>query len=693
MPIARVQLSDGRVARFEVPEGTPPEEVERLAAQIENQQTDGQELSPVDTADMPERRTPIVTSLDDLAGLEGEERMEAIRQLGRQQGQQEGALGASTTGVGSGLAGLGTLAGAAGNFVGSQARRLFPGEQEGLSFDEALELERARVGGSREENPAAFTTGAVGGGAALGGVGGRALSATAQGTGGAARLARAAQLRQGETLANTGRLVGTGAAAGGAEEASRAAIEGDDVGESAAFGATIGGLAGPATTFAAGGATRLAQNIGDSLEPGARVLRRASRETGDEGRRNIAGELRRRAEEFRQATGRGPRLSEIVDEAEAGQLRSVADARPEAAVRLNQGRQAVRAERQQTLPGAFRGGRTTTTPGAEEARRTASIDRQFAEFGDRPVALTTRVKQFLQSEDLRDALPQSLRRRIGQALDEETTLTVRDFDNIRQALRGRAGPGESFRFNQLADEARQLASGQVPELETALREQARRGEVISGLEEGPQVLRRGQTEQFQEGLERASPAQRAGTRVGARGAIVGEAGESPQSAENISRRIAEESGIQRRLESVAGLGEAQQLRRTAGAEAQSARNLDIAATDEAAALASTADINALSRLLPRVGAVASGRASGGFIAAFAEDLTNQFRIPPVAARRLAEAATDPQRLDEAIDVLGRMGLSEDALTTIRQAALIGGSTVPQADTGAAAGERNQRPRQ
>ena len=33
MPIARVQTPDGRIARFEVPEGTTPKQVEAFAAQ------------------------------------------------------------------------------------------------------------------------------------------------------------------------------------------------------------------------------------------------------------------------------------------------------------------------------------------------------------------------------------------------------------------------------------------------------------------------------------------------------------------------------------------------------------------------------------------------------------------------------------------------------------------------------------
>src|SRR5687767_11527176 len=35
MPIARVQMADGRIARFEVPEGTSPSEVESFAAQVD----------------------------------------------------------------------------------------------------------------------------------------------------------------------------------------------------------------------------------------------------------------------------------------------------------------------------------------------------------------------------------------------------------------------------------------------------------------------------------------------------------------------------------------------------------------------------------------------------------------------------------------------------------------------------------
>ncbi len=54
MPIAKIQLPDGRIAKFEVPEGTTPEQVTQFAAQqFQQQKTAPQEQSVPTAADVP----------------------------------------------------------------------------------------------------------------------------------------------------------------------------------------------------------------------------------------------------------------------------------------------------------------------------------------------------------------------------------------------------------------------------------------------------------------------------------------------------------------------------------------------------------------------------------------------------------------------------------------------------------------
>jgi hypothetical protein len=77
MPIAKVQFPDGRIGRFEVPEGTTPEEVEAFAMETFKEQpptidtTKGQ--SPVDSEgiDIPQELFAAHTAQDRPGAFEG----------------------------------------------------------------------------------------------------------------------------------------------------------------------------------------------------------------------------------------------------------------------------------------------------------------------------------------------------------------------------------------------------------------------------------------------------------------------------------------------------------------------------------------------------------------------------------------------------------------------------------------------
>ena len=177
MPIARFQLPNGRIGRFEVPEGTTPEQAQSLIqAQLP---TLGQTPAPVDAALAPTVRTEsgIPGTRQDLTM--GQRVYQAARPYAAPLLEAAGAIGGGLIGAGAGTLvapGVGTATGAVGG-----AGLGYGIAKEGLELaDVAMGMKAPRQGAAQVVEPvrnvlegATFEAGGRVAGQALGYLGGK----------------------------------------------------------------------------------------------------------------------------------------------------------------------------------------------------------------------------------------------------------------------------------------------------------------------------------------------------------------------------------------------------------------------------------------------------------------------------------------------------------------------------------------
>ena len=194
MPIARFQLPDGRIGRFEVPEGTTPEQAQSLIqAQLP---TLGQTPAPVDTALAPTVRTEsgIPGMRQDLTM--GQRVYQAARPYAAPLLEAAGAIGGGLIGAGAGTLvapGVGTATGAVGG-----AGLGYGIAKEGLELaDVAMGMKAPRQGAAQVAEPvrnvlegATFEAGGRVAGQALGYLGGKIADLRQIPTQKAAKIAR-----------------------------------------------------------------------------------------------------------------------------------------------------------------------------------------------------------------------------------------------------------------------------------------------------------------------------------------------------------------------------------------------------------------------------------------------------------------------------------------------------------------------
>jgi hypothetical protein len=177
MPIARFQLPDGRIGRFEVPEGTTPEQAQSLIqAQLP---TLGQAPAPVDTALAPTVRTEsgVPGPRQDLTM--GQRVYQAVRPYAAPLVEAGGAIGGGLLGATAGTFGAGPVGTAAGGVAGAGLG--YGIAKEGLeAADVAMGMKAPRQGAEQVVEPArnilegaTFEAGGKVLGQALGYVGGK----------------------------------------------------------------------------------------------------------------------------------------------------------------------------------------------------------------------------------------------------------------------------------------------------------------------------------------------------------------------------------------------------------------------------------------------------------------------------------------------------------------------------------------
>lgn len=229
MPIARYELPDGRIARFEVPEGTTPEQAQEIGAKFDYSKA---EATPPATTPAPKAEKTWGEALvgdDKNAGI--------VRTMFDQGGQglTFGLLDEGQDRIGAGIASLAT------------------GEKYDDLLKEARGMSKARLARQFEQRPGLSIASNIAGGVVTGGAGAET----------SAGAAVANSLRNGtvfgKNLGTAGRAI-KGAVSGAVSGGLYGAGSADDGkrGEGAEFGAkvgAVGGAAGPYIAKAARGTT------------------------------------------------------------------------------------------------------------------------------------------------------------------------------------------------------------------------------------------------------------------------------------------------------------------------------------------------------------------------------------------------------------------------------------------------------
>lgn len=543
---------------------------------------------------------------------------------------------AALRGVTSGAFGLGDLAQQAGQAVGERISGQEPSTPQELAERAQFERERAAA-----TNPEAFFGGQLAGATATGG-----------------RLAIPAQ--RGSTASNITR----GAGAGGVTAGAQAGFEGRDPGEAAAVGA-VGGAAVPALLR---GGQFAARPVTDRLRPTQAAERTLVFRAGER-----AEDLEKGALGFEKRTLRAPSVAELVKTRSAQRIGETAGRGGDQSARVvTDAANRAPVQRQSDLRRVVERNRVTTSADEVAARNKQISDAAFGKIAGRPVTVSTREVKELTSGPFGRALSQEAPfafRKLVSAVrsgDEIGEITVRDADDIRQALNKAAtkmtGSGQQ-RFRAKAEQITDIVTNEVPEFEDALRGASRRGRFRSGVEAGTSV-RSAPRRDFEQGLRRADAPSRAGVRVGARTALSDATG-SPQGAARLARSLAEDESLQAKLTSAFGGDEAARLRAAGTAETEAAENLAEAGIAARGASRAAQNADAITEAIEGT-IVLGGRASGAFISSFARGLIDKLRIPPVAARKLAEMAVDRDNVHKVIERLKAAQVRDQAIIDLFQ---------------------------
>jgi hypothetical protein len=537
----------------------------------------------------------------------------------------------------------------------------------------------------REANPGAAIGGAITGGVATAFLARNPLLALAQTAKKVPALAPVANFllntKRGAPLRNVAQLSTLGGAAGVAEGSTRGLIEEGEVVEPGLIGGTFGALGGPVGALAATGVKAVRRVLPGSVQQGFRLLSRRILPKGatDKDTLELADKLQTSAQEFSERTGRAPRLAEVLDDQAAKELSIISQSKPRVGEVFREGEEAALRERPGQLSSLVEEGRLPARTQREGRAAQRKLFEDIIEpVKDTPVVFSPKqAGELLGDPDLVSSLPRNLRARVSEAVskaqDGPVSLTLTDIDDIRQALRSSAGEGRGAKgvFNELASEIRDFATDQIPEYGAALRTFGRRGDQLKGLEEGRRVFSPNASREFIDTATETAPAQRVGVRQGAQQRISEAALESPSSALRTSQRLAEDEGLQRRIAAALGEQRAGRIRDAGQSEVTAARrlreitrNTDVPSVTEETARSITESLQG----------VFASQAGGAFRASFASKLIQQGLVPETAARKVAEAITDPKRTAEAISRLRAAGVEVKRINDlIRQSAIAAGS--------------------
>jgi len=521
-----------------------------------------------------------------------------------------------------------------------------------------LEEQRARTDRLQEKYPGAFNGGQIVGIAATIRSPSTVAAATPQLAGRAGQvqqvLGRFFSFQRGQSTANAGRAAAGGAAAGGAQ----AFGEGDV--EDIAGGAATGAVFGAGGSALAAGTAALARNAAGQIAPTAqRGFDILAARTGVD-----TGELMRRFQEFEGLAGYKPRLTEILDDNTVNEVAAITRSQREAGRIMQLARETDERLRAGRLGSAIQDGRQLVS--TTEARRA------MAEYGNAAMGAINDVQVPLsqpQAERMLEivrTLPRDATRAVRQRLANDQPLSIRDIENLRLDIGRKINtPGGGFQaYRDAQDDVVALGRSVEPAYGTYLDEYTRLAQFAEGVGTGRGVVAPGRTTEFVAEVQAQQRPGRAGSSAGARAALVDAAEQGPAQAARLAQTLSESPAMQARLQATVGNAATQRLQDTGEVFARSARNMD--AVTPASIATETAERSRNIDAVADVAAASTGRAGAGFMANTLGRVLDRLQVPPAAARKLAEALSDPAQAEQAIMRLARAGASQDELRAITQ---------------------------
>lgn len=568
------------------------EAAKRLAQAIRNRRAmgDQEETTPIVDKGTPDPFANIPTEINgvvlsesirqdilDAKAIEDpkEQRLMSARIAGRLAAQDEsgnfadmvsrGQFGAGLRGFGAGIFGLGDIAAAAGTAIQGI------GDEEALSFGEALEAQREFRRALEEEFPVTSTISEIAGAVTGGGAAFKGATALAKSGRIPSIIQKATTLQKGQKLKNAVKISAGGSAAGGITEG---VTEGE-----ATKGALLGLAAGPlgVALTAAGKITK--SGVSKLLEdPQASGIIAMAKTLGVK-----ADEMARRFLEFKTVTGKNPTMADISNNEAAAELRTMIANHSSSSAIAREGAERVTERRGVEIAEQLTGGRVTSTSGAQKARRLVVAEEAFARADDDAIEFTAdQVKDLLNDPDLLRGIPRTLRRRLDDILDEAgegnaATLSGLDVNDIRKAMRdrGRGATGADRVFSELADEIEDVGRAQSKNFANAIDEFAARSRRGEGIDAGRKVAS-AKTSEFEQTVTDAvtDPNLAAGQRVGARSQIADIATEGSSSAQRLVKTLSEESGLMQRLRTILPASEVDQIQEIARLQTSAGRNIE-----------------------------------------------------------------------------------------------------------------------
>lgn len=575
-------------------------------------------------------------------------RESVIREAGEREGRTFGPARAALVQAGEGVFGLGSRVGALKDYMGQEGNQ--------FSYDEALEFRRAMARGAATENPAAglggYLAGAIAGG---GGAGGLAVRAGAR----IAPHAVAAMLpRAGQTGRNIARVATAGAAGGAAQAAGEGELA------DASGGAVIGAVAAPALRGAALAASRALDRVARPTKAAIRLIAKGLRRQ-DETVEQAFGRIGSTIDEFRQVHGRNPAVNEIAESTTPSPIRSAVESSAVASRVAQENAErtlgGVPAELADRGSGLLRG-RISPSPERVQAIAEREFDRFITQRGDTVIPSSEDFVELAMTPAFARAVYRNATDDVANAvrnmIQNGTPMRLRDLDNARKRLGRSLGPMQPFDRNFAAlREAREAVTARisetVPEYGAALRQWGYRMDIQKGILAGRKVTSKSDPASFRDTYQSADRATQLGMRFGARSAIRTAVGESPGGAVSDVRKLAEDTGLHRRLSALLPEDEVSQVVQAANA-AYTGLTARAANTPRTVRLRNnTAE---MMRDMLESGVVLSGRYSGGFLVHVINRIAERAQISERSARRIAEMAYDPERLDDVLYELASQGL-------------------------------------